>query len=92
MTSEITTLYSSRDNRVIITIKPGVEQVKYSDHDLIRVRAICMLVVNLVVVLTIHKLHASRWRGVLQAQEQAVEEHLRQRDPRLPSLTVLNKF
>ena len=40
MTSEITTLYSSRDNRVIITIKPGVEQVKYSDHDLIRVRAI----------------------------------------------------
>ena len=55
ITFEITTLYSSRDNRVIITIKPGVEQVKYSDHDLIRVRAICMLVVNLVVVLTIHK-------------------------------------
>ena len=40
---------------MIITIKPGVEQVKYSDHNLIRVRAIFMLVVNLVVVLTIHK-------------------------------------
>ena len=40
---------------MIITIKPGVEQVKYSDHEFIRVRAICMLVVNLVVVLTIHK-------------------------------------
>ena len=39
---------------MIITIKPGVEQVKYSDHDLIRVRTISMLVVNLV-VLTIHK-------------------------------------
>ena len=60
MTSEITTLYSSRDNRVIITIKPGVEQVKYSENDLIRVRTIFMLVANLVVVLTIHKLHASR--------------------------------
>ena len=40
---------------MIITIKPGVEQVKYSENDLIRVRTIFMLVANLVVVLTIHK-------------------------------------